>query len=63
MGRYLALRDLRLSGGYRPRPKLIIINSDATTPLITVFHQIKSAAAHAGGRISGSTPSKASLPS
>lgn len=51
MGRYLALRDLRLSGGVPARPKLIIINCDATSPLVTVFHQIKSTATHAGGRI------------
>jgi hypothetical protein len=39
---YLALRDRRLQGGVPARSHLSIINTDATTPLATVFRQIKS---------------------
>lgn len=51
MGHYLALRDTRLSGGVPARSKLSIINTDATTLLVSVFHQIKAVSAYAGGRI------------
>lgn len=51
MGKYLALRDLRLRGGVPSRPNLSIINTDANTQLLTVFHQIKAVATHDGGRI------------
>jgi hypothetical protein len=45
---YLALRDKRLKGGVPARSHLSIINTDATTPLATVFHQIKSVSQAAG---------------
>src|SRR4051794_33814318 len=51
MGKYLALRDLRLSGGVPARSNLSIINTGANTTLVTIFHQIKAAAVHAGGRV------------
>lgn len=40
MPKYLALRDRRLHGGAPARPNLYIVNSDATTPLSSSFHEI-----------------------
>jgi hypothetical protein len=50
MAAYIALRDRRLSGGVPARPRLHIINSNASTPLATVFAGIN-AAARASGAI------------
>ena len=47
MGRYIALRDARLSGGVPTRGNLTVVNTNAATPLSTTFRQIKSAA-HSG---------------
>jgi hypothetical protein len=46
---YIALRDRRLMGGVPARPHLSIINTDASTPLATVFHKINAVARAAGG--------------
>lgn len=50
MANYLALRDRRLGGGVPARPRLHIVNTDATTHLSSAFSQIN-AAARAGGKI------------
>lgn len=48
MGHYLALRDLRLQGGVPARAGLSIINTRATTPLSSVFGQIRGIAGARG---------------
>lgn len=49
MSTFVALRDRRLEGGVPARPRLVIINTDATTPLGVAFRQIMSAAPSRGG--------------
>ncbi len=48
MATYLALRDLRLQGGVPARAGLSIINTNSTTPLTSVFGQIKNIAKSTG---------------
>jgi hypothetical protein len=42
--RYIAVRDKRLMGGVPAHANLTIINTDKSTPLRTVFHQINACA-------------------
>jgi hypothetical protein len=50
MNRYVAVRDLRLSGGVPSRPRLSIVNTNETTPLSRVFRTIN-ALTRGGGKI------------
>lgn len=49
MANYLCLRDRRLMGGVPARPRLTIVNTDASSPLVSAFNAINAASRAGGG--------------